>query len=124
MKLYTRNLNFSIDFSRLLFYSIKKIVKIGQNICMLFLCFHSRFIINLAVDSSLKDDVEPAMIAFHFKTTFTAHPSGNSGVYMSWKKGPGGFEEIIEDQNTWIDDDGKYFFLLLIKTNVNVFHLH
>lgn len=66
----------------------------------------------MAVDSALRDDAEPAMIAFHFKTRFTAHPDGKSGVFMSWKRGPNGWEEMIEDQNTWIDDDGKMNDLL------------
>lgn len=48
------------------------------------------------------------MIAFHFRTHFTAHSDGKSAVFMSWKKGPHGWEETVEEQNTWIDDDGKH----------------
>lgn len=74
--------------------------------------FRSRFILNLCVDSKLKDDSEPAMIAFHFRTHFVAHDDGKSGVFMSWKKGPHGWEETVEEQNTWIDDDGKFQFFI------------
>lgn len=70
----------------------------------------SRFILNLCVDSALSDEDEPAMIAFHFKTKFKHHKDGNSSVVLTCKRGPNGWEEVEEIENTWIDDDGKKVF--------------
>lgn len=66
-----------------------------------------RFIINLCVDSAIIDEDEPAMIALHFKTKFKHHKDGKSSVLMTCKRGPNGWEEVEEIDNTWIDDDGK-----------------
>lgn len=71
---------------------------------MVFVC---RFVLNLCVDSTLNDQDEPAMIAFHFKTKFKHHSSGNSSVVLTCKRGPNGWDDVEEIENTWIDDDGK-----------------
>lgn len=55
----------------------------------------------------MNDEDEPAMIAFHFKTKFKYHSDGNSSVILTCKRGPNGWQDVEEIENTWIDDDGK-----------------
>lgn len=47
------------------------------------------------------------MIAFHFKTKFKHHHDGVSSVKLTYKRGPNGWDEVEDIENTWIDDDGK-----------------
>lgn len=92
-------------------------LKIGQSFCnfyfkllqsaLLITWTFCRFVLNLCVESELSDDGEPAMIAFHFKTKFNHHRDGNSSVIMTCKRGPNGWVDVEEIDNTWIDDDGK-----------------
>lgn len=65
------------------------------------------FILNLCVDSALTTtDDEPPMIAFQFKTKFKHHADDNSFVVLNCKKGDTlGWDEEIEMENTWIDDE-------------------
>lgn len=75
-----------------------------------------RFILNLCVDSALNDEDEPAMIAFHFRTKFKHHKDGNSAVVMTCKRGPNGWDDEAEIDNTWIDDDGKMIVRCVVCT--------
>lgn len=49
------------------------------------------------------------MIAFHFRTKFKGHSDDTSYVVMNCKRGHDGWDDIEELDNTWIDDDGKYW---------------